>query len=359
LSRLNPITVLVTASGTFSSPSVIDCLKNNYEKRKIRIITADKKNQSIMEYKSDKFSLLPQGGSKNYISELIKLCKKEKIDVILPCSSSEVITISKNITILAKHHIKACVSEYKAIKKTETKFDLYESLKTLNKILPKYYLAKNKSEFQKCIKLLGYPKKPVCFKPSIFAHTGGGRGFRILRKKNLLSDIILKQKPDSKEIDFGTAIRLFDDNKKHELLVMEFLPGDEYWVYVFAERGKILYSIPLKKIRVEQGFAFEAVVKNYKNLLNICKNITERFGFSYNVNIQFRLSKNGNLKLLEINPRIAGAIALPMASGVNLPYLSVKKALGENLPKLHPKHDTTMIRYWKEFYLVNGKTVQF
>ena len=106
MSRLNPITVLVTSSGAFSAPSVIDCLKNNYEKRKIRVITADVKNQSIMEYKSDKFSLLPKGTAKNYISELIKLCKKEKIDVILPCSSSEVIAISKNITTLEKYHIK-------------------------------------------------------------------------------------------------------------------------------------------------------------------------------------------------------------------------------------------------------------
>ena len=124
-----------------------------------------------------------------------------------------------------------------------------------SKVWKKYYLAKNKSEFQKYIKLLGYPEKPVCFKPSILTQTGGGRGFRILRKKNLLSDIILNQKPDSKEIDFGTAVRIFDDNKKHELLVMEFFT-DRYGRFTPDAIGRAIAPAILGLISKSFGFPF-------------------------------------------------------------------------------------------------------
>ena len=104
-------TVLITSSGTPSASSLIDCLRNNYEKRKIKVVCSDVSNQSIMHYKADKFHILPHGGSKNYIFSLLQLCKKEKIDVILPLSGSEVLAISKNIEIFKSNNIFPAVFE--------------------------------------------------------------------------------------------------------------------------------------------------------------------------------------------------------------------------------------------------------
>jgi len=101
----NEISVLITSAGTIATDGVIQHLKNNYEKRKVRVVCCDFVDQPVMHYKVDSFHLLPLGNSKKYINSLIDLCIKEKIDVVLPRSSNEVFAIAKNIDILKSKNI--------------------------------------------------------------------------------------------------------------------------------------------------------------------------------------------------------------------------------------------------------------
>ena len=78
----------------------------------------------------------------------------------------------------------------------------------------------------------------------------------------------------------------------------------------------------------------------------------------YNVNIQFKNSKNGQAKLIEVNPRIGGTIVLPAVSGINLPYFAVKQSLGEKIPLKKQIKKTKMIRYWKELYIQGSKSFE-
>jgi len=42
---------------------------------------------------------------------------------------------------------------------------------------------------------------------------------------------------------------------------------------------------------------------------------------------------------------------------VNIPYPSVKMALGEEIPQMEPKYGTRMIRYWEEVFITPDKHV--
>ena len=61
------IKVLLTASGGIHALGVIDCLKNNYEKRKIKIICTDTEEKELLKNKSDGFYIVPKGNSKKLI----------------------------------------------------------------------------------------------------------------------------------------------------------------------------------------------------------------------------------------------------------------------------------------------------
>ena len=52
-------------------------------------------------------------------------------------------------------------------------------------------------------------------------------------------------------------------------------------------------------------------------------------------------------------------LSLPMAAGINLPFLAVKLALGEKLSNHKVINKMRMIRYWKELYVKNGKYFEF
>ena len=49
------ISVLLTSTGGFGATSYIDCLKNNYENRKIRVVCSDVVDQPVMHYKAEAY----------------------------------------------------------------------------------------------------------------------------------------------------------------------------------------------------------------------------------------------------------------------------------------------------------------
>lgn len=352
---MNEICVLLTASGSIASTSIINSLKHNDEKRKIRVVCTDINKQPLLKYKADSFHVIPRGNSTKYIESLLKICKNEKVDVLIPHSGHEILNVSKNINKFQSKGIVPTVSDYNSIKITMDKEKTYSFLSKKNIPIPKYYQIKNFSQFKKAINKLSYPKNDVCFKPVAYGKSGGSRGFRILRKKNSPEKIILNSKPGSIEIDYNSTINLLKNSKDYDLLIMELLPGREYSVYTFGKNGKMFFCVPNIRQKLEQYYSFEAQTQQNKIIEEICKKIFQSLNLSYNANIQLKLSKTGQPKLIEINPRMGGSIALPVAAGINLPYYAVKLALNEKIPIKKSFKQTKMIRYWREFFQNNEK----
>ena len=350
--------VLLTAAGGIHTLGVIDCLRNNYEKRKIKIICTDIIEQPLLRYKADGFYVVPKGNSKNYIITIKQICKKEKINVIIPGNGYEILSISNNIELFNSQKISSTVPNYEAVKITMDKEKTFSKLNEIGVKTPDYYKVKNYDEFLTSLKKLGYPKNDVCFKPSRYSQSGGTRGFRILRKKNTSRKIILESKPDSVEIDFETTKNMLQAKGDLDLLVMEYLPGDEFSTYVFADKGKMIYCITNLRQKLNRYYSFEAEIISNKKIEKMCKKIVDVLKLDYNVNIQFKNSKNGQAKLIEVNPRIGGTIVLPAVSGINLPYFAVKQSLGEKIPLKKQIKKTKMIRYWKELYIQGSKNFE-
>jgi len=223
--------------------------------------------------------------------------------------------------------------------------------------VPKFFLVHNRKEFLKAIKVLGFPKKPVCFKPAKYSKSGGGRGFRVIRKKNSISKIIL-DKPDSSEIDYKTSLGMFD-KKKVEMLVMEYLPGKEFSVYTLSNKGEMIFCVPVHVLKIFSGNAEQVVIENNSQLTKLCRKIIRKLNFDFHADIEFKYSLKGVPKLIEINPRMGGASIITTAAGVNLPYLSLKLAVGEKIPSHKIRFNVKMIRYWKELFTHKGRNFHF
>lgn len=353
------ITVLITSAGSEGTLGIIRCLKNNHENRKIKVVCTDAIRQSILQYKTDSFHIIPLGNSKNYIKSLLKVCHKEKVDVVFPCHGSELLKISKNYNTFSLNGIYPAISKYSTIQNFMDKYRIYKILSQNRIPVPSFFLANNRKDFEEALEELGYPKKPVCIKPSKFVSSGGSRGFRILRASNKMGKIILKQKPNSQEIDYKTSLRLFEGQNKPRLLIMEYLSGDHWSVFAFANKGVMKFFVPIRILKKVNDFASEIIVQKNDELKEICKRIFKIFDFHSNIHLQFRLSKNGKPKLIEINPRIGGGIGLAFAAGLNLPFLAVKQELGEKLPRSKIFFGTRMIRFWNEYYIRNKKGFEF
>ena len=344
------INVLLVGWGGFAGTSVVDSLHHNFEKRSVNVVCTDMVDKPVLREKADGFYILPKGNTRNYIPELIKLCKKEKIDVILPGSSPEILNLSKNIAKLCSQNIKVALDDYSRIKKLMSKEQVYSILSKNNIQIPKYIHVKTGPQLLDAIKKLGFPKNAICFKPASYFDSGSSRGFKILRASTTIHDVVFG-KPGSNKIDYDSILKLSKTSKALDLLVMEYLPGTEFSVYTLSKNGKMIFCIPHVRERLELNHLFEATTVKNNQIEQICKKIIKLFDLSYNINIQIKLSKNGTLKIVEINPRMGGSIVLPKVAGVDLPFFAVKQALGEPIPTNKNPTKTKMLRYIKEIFI--------
>lgn len=133
---------------------------------------------------------------------------------------------------------------------------------------------------------------------------------------------------------------------------MEYLPGREFSVYAISDNGKMAYCVPNLRESMMGPRTFGASTQDANGeIARICKSVLEKFRLSYNTNIQLKESDDEKLKLVEINPRMGGSIALPSAAGINLPYMAVKMALGESIPPNLKQAHVRMVRYVKEIFV--------
>ena len=53
-----------------------------------------------------------------------------------------------------------------------------------------------------------------------------------------------------------------------DLLVMEYLPGDEFSTYVFADKGKMIYCVSNLRQKLDRYYSFEAKIQKNKKIEN-------------------------------------------------------------------------------------------
>jgi len=106
-------------------------------------------------------------------------------------------------------------------------------------------------------------------------------------------------------------------------LVLEYLPGHEYSVDCIGDAGRLVTGVVRKKAITSNT----QLLDDNPALLAHAAQLVAQFRLSGLVNIQFKTDRLGQPKLLEINPRASGGVAMSCLSGVNLPYLALCGAL--------------------------------
>lgn len=341
---MKDLTLIVTACGAPGGPGIIKALRQVKE-RNIRIVGTDANPTASGLLLSDEAYVVPQGQSKSYIPAMSKLAKKTKANVILPLSGMELLSLSKNREKFGD--VKVVVNEERSLEIALSKRKCYEYLKGRGIPLPDYVVVHDYEEFVEAVHALGYPKKPVCFKPSV---SKGQRGFRILREDIDLRKLLLETKPDSTITTLEMVSNILSKGGFRELLVMEYLAGLEYSVDSLVKNGESLVVIPRRRVETRLGISSVGVVEKNDDVIEVVRKINRAFNFDYNINVQLKYSTDGTPKLVEINPRVSGTICLSAAAGPNLPYLAIKLSLGEtfSIPKIN--WGLTMIRCWDELY---------
>jgi len=320
--KLKPIKVLLTACGCPGASTLIRMLKENGE-REVTIIGVDADDQAIGRFLADRFFRVPLARSPDYIPHMLELVEQVQPDVLLPESSTEVYPLAVHKEEFEDRGTAVLVSDPEAIEIASNKYRMYEVLKQKTDLpLPQYHYPRNLDEFISAVEKLGYPERPVCFKP----HVGkGSRGFRILDPHIDRKELLLNYKPNSRYMSLEEFVEIFKgDPEFPDFIVMEYLEGMEYTTDPLAIDGEMLLCTTKTVEAARWGVIVKGQLVNAPELVEQTKEILKVIPLSYNVNIQFI----GN-RLIEINPRVSSFI---YQDDLIAPYVAVKLALGEITP---------------------------
>lgn len=345
---MREICILLTGCGAPGANGIINSLRKNNE-RNIKIIGVDININAYGKALVDKFYKISPASSEKFIDEILDICLKEKVEVILPIVTKELEIFSKNKEIFEKKNIKVSVMDIDILSIVNNKGKLLNKLQEIGIKTAKYELAKNIQEVEKSIKSLGYPNNPVFIKPTF---GNGSRGTRLLDSSLSKYELFFSQKPNSYLIKYEELLEILSEKKEiPEMMIMEYLPGTEYSVDILAENGEILAIACRKALKILSSIQMDSIIEKNEKLEKICKEIVKKLKLSGIFSFDVKENKEGESFILEMNPRLPAGIVLTAAAGYNMPYLEIKRLLGEKIEISSLNYGTKMVRHWEEkFY---------
>lgn len=115
-----------------------------------------------------------------------------------------------------------------------------------------------------------------------------------------------------------------------EYAICEYLPGPEFSVDCFTDRhGVLRFVSPRSRDRIKAGIAVRShFLPEDERIDRIARDLNGRFKFNGAWFFQLKETAEGEYKLMEVSPRIAGTSGLTRNRGVNLPLLTLYNMWG-------------------------------
>jgi carbamoylphosphate synthase large subunit len=307
-------TVLLTAAGAPGTAALVRALRENGE-REVRLVGVDMSERSIGRHVCDAFHLVPAGSDPGYADAVLELVEREGADVVLPQSSFDLPGLA---AARERFPVPVLVSSPETVRRSNDKAETYSLLQRIGVPTIDFRRVQGAREVAAAARELGYPMRPVCFKP---VFSSGSRGFRILDSTVDRAHQLLHERPGSVSMRLEEALELLPDEGGTELLVMELATGGERTIDGIADGSRVVLGHPKTREAMRAGLAMYFVTLEDSGLMELAEKIVRELEIDWFFNIQLVGDR-----VIEVNPRISTVV---YQEDLNLPWLAVKRALGE------------------------------
>ncbi len=345
---MNACTVLMTGCGAPGAPGIIQCIRRNGE-CDIRIVAVDRNENAGARDLVDAFYTVPSAEKENFIPAVLDIVRRERVQVVIPIVTRELMKFARARSEFETIGTKLSVMEPDKLEIVNNKAHLLDAMRSHGLRTPNYIRVNTVDELKSACSAMGYPEKALCVKAAV---GNGSRGVRFLNANISRFELFFEQKPNSMFISYEELIRTLSERPDMpEMLVMEYLPGTEYSVDFLADHGKVLYSVSRRGLSVVTSNMMSLVVDDNPAVKDLCTQVVETLQLDGNFGFDL-LYSDGDREpyVIEINPRLTAGVVSCAAAGVNMPYLGIKRLLGEKLPELQPRLGTRMSRRYQEAF---------
>ncbi|MFM7764346.1 MAG: ATP-grasp domain-containing protein [Sphingomonadales bacterium] len=315
----------------------------------INLLVADANPHASGKAIHPHFYQIPKASDSGFIDHIYRICDEQKVDVLLPLVTRELEVLAPNKERFLEIGTRIVVSDAQQLHAANDKLQLMQSLKQAGIPVAEFYTATSASEIAEHAHKLGYPNKKVCIKPAL---SNGSRGMRILDAGAGSFEAFFEQKPGNTHTTLESILQLFGEKPLPTMLVMEFLPGEEYTADALLDNGEPLLLLPRKRIAMNNGISVAGVFEENREIMEYATRVFRCMKLHGPNGLQVKRGEDGKFYILEINPRLQGSTTTAMGMGINLPVLAVKQAVGEDV-KTHipqPQWGLRFVRYYEDAF---------
>jgi carbamoylphosphate synthase large subunit len=232
-----------------------------------------------VDLKPDSFRIVPMASDASFSEALLGLIKKERPTLFVPTVTEELSLVARLKPEIESLGCLVYISPPEAVDIANDKFRTAVFMKKNGIPVPVTFDGKSPKDL--LIQELGLP---FLAKPNF---SRGGRGVVVYRtREEVLSD------------------------RREGLVFQEFVPGEEYDVNLFADRGgEIKASVALKKTILKEGIVGNALgVQRVEkdDIIELCKKASRLLFLEGPLDFDIRMRADGSPALLEINARLGG-----------------------------------------------------
>lgn len=281
--------VLVFSGAPYPAMEICSCIKFNMLFRPVAAASYSNHSEFFFD---ETVNNLPFVNADNFIEEFVKVIEEKNISYIIPTDDTIAVELTKHQNELPA---KVVCSPYKTALLCRHKKLTYEAL------------------------------KGECFVPRVYH----------MEEIDGIVDYPVFVKPDNGQGSCGAAkaenrdeLRKIQDLEN--MVICEYLPGEEYTVDCFTDRfGKLIFCNPRSRSRIMNGITARGYnvpcTVEFQEIIDI---INRRITFRGYWFAQMKRDSDGNLKLMELCCRFAGTFGVSKSLGANLPLMALCDAAG-------------------------------
>ena len=308
------------------------------------ILASHEKITSPLYLTADAFLIEPEFDTdREYAQWVAETCREYQIQLLYPYHG--MLRIAKNLDLF--EGIQVITEPADLQLKMESKCDVYSTLiqEGLGYLVPQFDQVTSLAQFKdacEAYRKLGFK---LCIKA---AHDVGAQSFKFITFDELSTADLYRR--TGSRISYDNLCKLFSqlesEGQAFEFIVMPYMPDPEASVDCYRTKDGKFIAIPRFKVN---GKLRE--IDHHIYLESAAQKIYDLFGLSAIANVQFRLDPvTEQFKLLEVNTRMSGGVAMTNLCGVNLMEYLIRDKF--NLPQVYKDFGPVRVATYAKAYVV-------
>ena len=267
---------------------------------KSNVVAGDCSETAPAIYFADRKAILPRINEDNYIDEIINVCKREDIRIVIPTIDTDLLILSEERErIESESGAVVLISSNEVVTICRDKINTQKFLEENGFKIPKMYSEEELDS--------GELEFPLFIKPK-----SGSSSINTFKVNNI-----------EELATYRSLIK--------EPIVQDFMEGKEFTVDVFLDfDGNLITVVPRLRMATRSGEISKGKIIKDKEIIEDIKRLVEVLKPIGHITVQL-MKTNKGIEYIEINPRFGGGAPMSIQSGADSCENLYRLLMGESL----------------------------